>query len=76
MKQFIVEHWVSIVFGVVYIFTAVVAALPQPGDPRPFSVKAYQCVYDTLHVLLNRAIEKNPNLAPKPTPQPVVPTQP
>lgn len=72
MSKLIVEHWGLILFGVVYVFTAVVSSLPQPGDPRPLSQKAYQCVYDTLHVMLNRAIEKHPNLAPKP----VTPPQP
>lgn len=71
MKQFIVEHWVSIMLGSLYLFTAVVSALPQPGDPRPLSQKLYQWLYDCLHILSNRAIEKKPNLAIVKPPQPI-----
>lgn len=69
--NFIVEHWGVLTVGGVYLFTAVVAALPEPGDPRPLSQKLYQCLYDSLHILSNRAVEKRPSLqVQKPTPIP------
>lgn len=60
--NFIIDHWGVLTFGGLYLFTAIVAALPEPGDPRPLSQKLYQCFYDSLHILSNRAIEKRRDL--------------
>jgi len=64
MKEFVLQHWAAITFGVLYFFTAAVSALPKPGDDRPFWSEFYDWLYVTLHILSNRAIERNPKLAP------------
>lgn len=75
MKQFIVDHYAAIGLAALYVFTAMVAALPSPGDSRPMSQKLYQWMYDCLHILSNRAVEKRPSLsAPAPS-QPISPAQ-
>ena len=63
MGAFFANHSVEIIFGSLYAAIAVIAHLPQPGDPRPFGQKAYSTFYDTARVLANMAAEKNPKLA-------------
>ena len=68
-SDFVAAHWGTIVFAVLYIFIGAVGTMPTPDDPRPFRTKVYQWFYDFLHLISNKAIEKNPKLAaaePKP----------
>lgn len=60
MTNFLSAHWGLITALGAYVFLAVVASLPTPGDPRPVSQKLYETFYDTLHLLANRVVVKYP----------------
>jgi hypothetical protein len=57
-------HSTAITVGAIYCFLGGVSCLPEPGDPRPFSIKFYESTYLFLHLLSNRIVTKNPTLAP------------
>jgi hypothetical protein len=61
--NFLAEHATLIGLAAAYIGLAFVAALPEPGDPRPVGQKLYATFYTAAHLLANKAIEKRPNLA-------------
>lgn len=63
MLNFIAAHWVSISFIGAYLFVGLVSCLPQPGDQRPVSEKLYETLYLFLHLISNKAVERNPKLA-------------
>ena len=70
MKDFVLAHWQLIGLIAAYVGIAFVECLPEPGDPRSVSAKTYDTIYRVLHVLANKAIEKNPKLAPPSSPNP------
>jgi hypothetical protein len=63
MKDFIANNSTIIIFVGLYIAVAAVSVMPKPGDPRPYSEKFYESFYDLLHLLANKAVERNPKLA-------------
>lgn len=66
LTQFATDHWFAITSVSAYVFIGAVAVMPKPGDPRPFSAKAYEAFYDLLHMLANKAVERKPSLALNP----------
>jgi len=62
--SFISEHWAGIGFVSLYVFTALIATMPAPGDARAVSAKIYAWFYDFLHVLSNKIVERHPAAAP------------
>ena len=63
MKQFLIDHQTVILFGLAYAGLGLIACLPVPGDPRPFSTKLYETLYTFLHLMSNKIVDKHPNLA-------------
>jgi len=61
---FAVAHWAAILFILGYFFTALVATMPEPGDPRPVSVKVYEWIFNFLHLVSNKVVQKYPKIAP------------
>lgn len=57
-------HWIAFSAISGYLFMAAVESFPIPGDPRPVSQKLYQWIYDFLHIIANKMVERQPNLAP------------
>ena len=63
-----------------YVALAAVNALPAPGTDRPLNVLVYQWMYDFLHALSNRVVQKYPQMSvpatnsrQEPLPVPVAP---
>ena len=61
--SFISAHWAGIAFVSLYVFLALVATMPAPGDARPVWTKLYEWLYDFLHVLSNKIVERHPQAA-------------
>lgn len=66
MTKFLVDHWAALSFAGLYFFTAAVSVLPNPGDPRPTSEKAYEAIFQFFHVISNRVVERHPQLKQEP----------
>jgi hypothetical protein len=64
MKDFIAAHLTTISALAIYMFLGLISSLPVPGDPRPVSTKFYETLYNFLHLMSNRIVEKSPKLAP------------
>lgn len=63
LQSLITEHWAGIAFVSLYVFLALIATMPVPGDPRPVLTKLYEWVYDFFHVLSNKIVERHPQAA-------------
>lgn len=63
MNTFIANNSTVIIFGLLYATLGAVSTMPKPGDARPVSIKAYEWLYDFLHLMSQKVVERNPKLA-------------
>jgi hypothetical protein len=56
-------HPTTWALGSAYVFTAMINSLPEPGSGRPVGAMLYQWLYDFLHVLSNRVVQKYPQMS-------------
>lgn len=66
-------HPTTWALGAAYLFTAAINALPEPGSNKAVGVLLYQWLFDFLHVLSNRVVQKYPQAQAVITPVVLVP---
>lgn len=71
--SFITAHWAVFAAATLYLFLAAVETAPVPGDPRPVKQQAYQWLYDFLHVIANKVVERQQGKLPLPVSTPPAP---
>lgn len=63
-------HSTGWTLGGAYVFTAAINSLPAPGSGKPVRALLYQWVFDFMHVLTHRIVQRFPQAA---DPTPVAP---
>lgn len=64
------EHPLTWFAGAGYFFVAAINTLPEPGSDKPVRVQLYQWLFDFMHVISNRVVQKLPSAAVAPAPAP------
>ena len=56
-------HPTTWALGSAYVAVAMINSLPEPGSGKPAGVLMYQWLFDFLHVLSNRVVQKYPQMS-------------